>query len=68
MNITLDTSITSKRVIRQLEQLIAWRGKPERIRVDNGQEFIAAAMETWAKSKEIDLKFIQKGKPIKTIM
>jgi putative transposase len=63
LNITLDTSITSKRVIRQLEQLIAWRGKPEQLRVDNGPEFIAEAMETWAKSKEIDLKFIQKGKP-----
>jgi len=63
LNITLDTSITSKRVIRQLEQLIAWRGRPERLRVDNGPEFIAEAMETWAKSKGIDLKFIQKGKP-----
>jgi putative transposase len=63
LNITLDTSITSKRVIRQLEQLIAWRGKPERIRVDNGPEFIAHAMEEWADKREIDLKFIQKGKP-----
>ena len=63
LNITIDTSLTSKRVIRELEHLIAWRGKPERIRVDNGPEFIADAMESWANDREIDLKFIQKGKP-----
>ena len=63
LNITLDTSITSKRVIRQLDQIIAWRGKPERIRVDNGPEFIAQAMAEWAKERKIELKFIQKGKP-----
>jgi len=39
LNITLDTSITSKRVIRELDKLIEWRGKPERLRVDNGPEF-----------------------------
>lgn len=63
LNITIDTSITSKRVIRELERLIAWRGTPEKIRVDNGPEFIANAMEQWANYREIDLKFIQKGKP-----
>lgn len=63
LNITLDTSLTSSRVIRELERLIEWRGKPERIRVDNGPEFIAHAMEEWAKNNDIILKFIEKGKP-----
>lgn len=63
LNITIDTSLTSKRVIRQLDQLIAWRGKPERIRVDNGPEFIAQAMEEWAERRGIQMKFIEKGKP-----
>lgn len=63
LNITMDTSLTAKRVIRELEQLIAWRGAPRKIRVDNGPEFIAEAMQTWANDKGIDLKFIQKGKP-----
>lgn len=63
LNITLDKSLTSQRVVRELEKLIEWRGKPEKIRVDNGPEFIAAAMELWAKSRNIELKFIQKGKP-----
>lgn len=63
LNITIDTSLNSKRVIRELNQLIDWRGKPEKIRVDNGPEFIAYALEQWAKENGIELQFIQKGKP-----
>lgn len=63
LNITLDTSINSRRVIRQLEELIAWRGKPACLRVDNGPEFLAGAMQQWCKDNSIELKFIQKGKP-----
>jgi putative transposase len=63
LNITLDTSLCSKRVIRELNQLIDWRGKPEKIRVDNGPEFIASAMEEWSRKHSIELHFIEKGKP-----
>jgi putative transposase len=61
--ITIDTTLNSKRVIGQLEQLVGWRGKPQRIRVDNGPEFIADALAEWAKGKEIEIKFIEPGKP-----
>jgi putative transposase len=63
LNITLDTSITSQRVIRQLEELIGWRGKPEQIRVDNGPEFLAQVLQEWCERHGITLIFIQKGKP-----
>jgi len=63
LGITIDTTLNSKRVIRQLEQLVGWRGIPQRIRVDNGPEFIAVALEEWTKSKGIELKFIEPGKP-----
>ena len=65
LQIAIDTSLNSKRVIRELEQLISWRGAPDRIRVDNGPEFIAVALDEWCKDPErnINLKFIQKGKP-----
>lgn len=36
LNITIDTSLPLARVVSELEQLIDWRGKPEKIRVDNG--------------------------------
>ena len=61
--ITMDTSLASKRVIRELEQLVAWRGQPYKIRVDNGPEFVAEALAQWASKRNIEIKFIEKGKP-----
>jgi putative transposase len=63
LSITIDTSIGSERVIRELEQVVAWRGKPRRLRVDNGPEFIAHTMKQWCEKQGIELKFIQPGKP-----
>ena len=59
----VDTSLSSKRVIRVLNQLMLYRDKPEHIRVDNGPEFIAKAMEEWAEKHQINLAFIDPGKP-----
>jgi putative transposase len=59
----MDTSLTSRRVIRGLDQLIAWRGAPKRIRVDNGLEFIAEKLAVCAKERSIEMRFIEKGKP-----
>ena len=39
-----DTSISGKRVARELTDLIAWRGKPELMVSDNGTEFTSNAM------------------------
>jgi len=63
LTINIDTSLTSLRVIRELNKLIEWRGKPERLRVDNGPEFIAQALADWCALHGIELIFIQKGKP-----
>lgn len=65
LNITVAKSITSERVICELEQLIQWRGLPSSIRVDNGPEFIAQALKNWCEdpARNIELIFIQKGKP-----
>jgi putative transposase len=37
--IEIDTSLSSKRIIRTLERVILDRGKPNIIRTDNGPEF-----------------------------
>lgn len=63
LNITIDTSLTSKRVIKQLNQLIAWRGQLLKIRIDNGPECVSEALAEWAQLRNVELKFIQKGKP-----
>ena len=46
--IEIDFSLSSLRVIRALEQIINWRGKPKIIRFDNGPEYISSALQTWA--------------------
>lgn len=61
--IEVDTSFRAERVIRVLEQVSEWRGLPERIRVDNGPEFISSKLGLWCEDKKINLLFIQPGKP-----
>lgn len=58
-----DTSISSKRVVRILNQILEYRDKPKRLRVDNGPEFIAAPLAKWAEKNKVELLFIQAGKP-----
>jgi putative transposase len=47
----------------EIEQLINWRCRPQCLRVDNGPEFIAHALEDWYKEEYIELWHIQKGSP-----
>ncbi|MFB8936615.1 DDE-type integrase/transposase/recombinase, partial [Xanthomonas arboricola pv. pruni] len=51
--IEVDLSLPSARVIRSLEQVIEWRGKPRVIRCDNGPEYISAALLAWAQRNGI---------------
>ena len=44
----VDFSLPSERVIRELKQIISWRGKPRVIRCDNGPEYISSAIQNWA--------------------
>lgn len=62
--IEIDTSLPAERIIRILEQIISWRGKPKRIRVDNGPEFISAKLALWCEEHGIILQFIQPGRPM----
>lgn len=63
LGIEVDVSLPSLRVIRSLEQIIEWRGKPSAIRLDNGPEYIAQSLVAWANSQRITLMYIQPGKP-----
>jgi putative transposase len=63
LGIEVDFSLPSERVIRSLERIIEWRGPPNRIRCDNGPEYISQAMETWAQRRGIALDFTQPGNP-----
>ena len=61
--IDVDLSLPSARVIRSLEQVIEWRGKPKAIRCDNGPEYISGELINWATRQQITLLYIQPGKP-----
>ena len=56
-------SLPSARVIRALEQMIEWRGKPQVIRCDNGPEYISGQLLAWAEKQGIRIEHIQPGKP-----
>lgn len=60
----IDTSLPSLRVIRVLERLVEMRGTPQRIRVDNGPEFISDKLQLWCEGRNIQLQYIQPGKPV----
>ena len=62
--IEIDTSLSSKRVIRTLERIIEQRGMPIAIRTDNGPEFTSKDLELWSLDKGISIQFIQPGKPM----
>jgi putative transposase len=63
LGIEVDLSLPAARVIRSLEQIIEWRGKPKTIRCDNGPEYISQQLIDWAEKQKINLQYIQPGKP-----
>lgn len=63
LGIEVDLSLPAARVIRALDQIIEWRGKPSAIRCDNGPEYISQALVNWANERRITMIYIQPGKP-----
>jgi putative transposase len=59
----VDFSLPAERVVRTLDRVIEWRGKPQALRCDNGPEHISASVIAWAAKKGIRLEYIQPGKP-----
>lgn len=63
LGIEVDFSLPAERVIRTLDQIIEWRGKPHALRCDNGPEYISTTLQAWATEHDIRLQYIQPGKP-----
>jgi len=59
-----DTSISGKRVARELTALIEVRGKPRMIVSDNGTEFTSNAILGWAKEHQVEWHYIAPGRPM----
>ena len=63
LGIEVDFSLPAERVIRSLDRIIEWRGKPGTIRVDNGPEYISGKLMEWAEKRRITIQHIQPGQP-----
>ncbi len=63
LGVDVDLSLPSSRVIRSLEQIIEWRGKPLALRCDNGPEYISQTLKDWTIKQQITLLYTQPGKP-----
>ena len=63
LGIDVAVSIPAARVIAFLEQMIDLHGRPQAIRCDNGSELTSQAFTDWSKQRDIELRFIQPGKP-----
>jgi putative transposase len=62
--IEIDTSLPSGRVIAVLERLATTFGLPKTLKFDNGPEFASLKLARWAADRNIDLHFIDPGKPM----
>jgi putative transposase len=58
-----DTSLSGARVARELDALIARRGRPKGCVSDNGTELTSMAILKWTQTSGVDWHYIAPGKP-----
>ncbi|MEF9476060.1 MAG: IS3 family transposase [Candidatus Mariimomonas ferrooxydans] len=63
VDIVVDTSISGERLTRILDQAALMSGMPKILVMDNGPELTSRAMLIWAKTRGVQLHYIQPGKP-----
>ncbi|MFT3976579.1 MAG: IS3 family transposase [Sphingomonas bacterium] len=61
--LVVDTSLSGARVARELDAIIAVRGKPLMIVSDNGTELTSLAILKWTQDRRIEWHYIAPGKP-----
>jgi putative transposase len=59
-----DNALSGEKVATALDKVIALRGAPASITVDNGTEFTSKALDLWAYRNGVHLDFIRPGKPV----
>lgn len=64
VGIEVNFSFPAPLVIEALQRAIHEYGKPEKIRTDNGPEFLSSCFTDWCKNQNISLQYIQPGKPM----
>jgi putative transposase len=59
----VDRSIDADTVVETLERLVAERGAPEHLRMDNGPEMTAHALQDWCRFSQAGTVYIEPGSP-----
>jgi len=62
--LVVDTSLSGKRVVRELDALIALRGPPLMVVSDNGTELTSRAILQWQEDSRVEWHYIAPGKPM----
>jgi putative transposase len=58
-----DTSLPSLRVVRELDAIVAVRGRPAMCVSDNGTELTSGAILRWSQEMQVEWHYIAPGKP-----
>jgi putative transposase len=64
LTLVADTSLSGTRVARELDALIARRGKPQVVVSDNGTELTSTAILRWSQEHGVAWHYIAPGKPM----
>ena len=63
LSIEIDLNIPAQRVVRVLDRIVANRGYPLKMRVDNCPELVSLTLAQWAEDHGVVLEFIKPDKP-----
>jgi len=63
LGLVADTSLSGRRVARELDAIILGRGRPDTIISDNGTEYTSNAILAWADDTGVGWHYIAPGKP-----
>ena len=58
-----DTSLSGARVTRELDAIVAIRGKPLAVVSDNGTELTSTSILRWSQEQQVEWHYIAPGKP-----
>ena len=58
-----DTSLSGARVARELDAIVALRGKPLGVVSDNGTELTSTSILRWSQERHVEWHYIAPGKP-----
>ena len=64
LGLIADTSLSGLRVVRELDAIIRWRGRPATIVSDNGTELTSRAVLRWCQQTDVEWHYIAPGKPM----